>query len=371
MGLRRETRDGASVSGEDLLSAADCFVQPNRVVDLAPVEPISIIVASYNGEKRLPKLLRSICAQDYGRSLIEIIVVDDASTDNTVSVAQSYGARVLTNGHRNIERGKAIGLAGCTNDLVMFLDDDNELTHDSWLRSIVTALLSDSAAVGAQAAWFCYDRADPAINRYCSIFGAGDPVSMFLGRQDHLPIFSRHWSLPGEIVRETDNYWAVRFTSDNFPTLGSQGYLSRKSILTRTSWYPFFFHIDSNLELLTAGNDVWIFLKDNVRHDYCSTVAELLRKKNRDLGLFMNQSTLRRFKWKTSPVRLLLAAIQMLTIIQPLIVAIRAYAKTADVACFLHPYLCIRLPIMYAFQLVRFRVLKLLRPARRERPSLR
>lgn len=48
---------------------------------------ISVIVPAYNLEKTLPTCLESLLAQDYGD--IEIIVVDDASTDSTVLVAES------------------------------------------------------------------------------------------------------------------------------------------------------------------------------------------------------------------------------------------------------------------------------------------
>ncbi len=47
---------------------------------------VSIIVPTYNGEKRIAKTLEALIAQDYAN--LEIIVVDDVSTDNTVSTAR-------------------------------------------------------------------------------------------------------------------------------------------------------------------------------------------------------------------------------------------------------------------------------------------
>ena len=48
---------------------------------------VSVIIPAYNSEKYIPETLRSVIAQTYQN--IEIIVVDDASTDATLQVLQS------------------------------------------------------------------------------------------------------------------------------------------------------------------------------------------------------------------------------------------------------------------------------------------
>ena len=53
---------------------------------------VSVIVPSYNGAKFLPESLDSILAQSYPR--IEIILLDDASTDETPAVAARYSGRI-------------------------------------------------------------------------------------------------------------------------------------------------------------------------------------------------------------------------------------------------------------------------------------
>lgn len=52
---------------------------------------VSVIVAAYNAQHLLPRCLDSLLAQTY--SLMEIIIINDASTDNTQSVIDSYAAR--------------------------------------------------------------------------------------------------------------------------------------------------------------------------------------------------------------------------------------------------------------------------------------
>ena len=58
---------------------------------------VSVIVPTYNGAKRIARTLQSIIEQDYEN--LEIIVVDDVSTDNTVEVVQ----KVLEDSGRNFQ----------------------------------------------------------------------------------------------------------------------------------------------------------------------------------------------------------------------------------------------------------------------------
>jgi glycosyltransferase involved in cell wall biosynthesis len=53
-------------------------------------EMVSIVMATYNGEKYLRQQLDSILEQTYQH--IELVVVDDASTDKTLSVLEEYAA---------------------------------------------------------------------------------------------------------------------------------------------------------------------------------------------------------------------------------------------------------------------------------------
>ena len=65
----------------------------------SPAPRISVVVACKNEEKNITCLLSSLAAQDYPLELLEIIVVNDNSSDQTV-------ARVMDFVHKNISRGK-------------------------------------------------------------------------------------------------------------------------------------------------------------------------------------------------------------------------------------------------------------------------
>lgn len=83
---------------------------------------VSIIVAAYNEELRIGECLSSLIKQDYGS--YEIILTDDGSYDNTVSIAKKYPVKIIKNNHLGTakSRNKAASLA--TGEILAFLDAD-------------------------------------------------------------------------------------------------------------------------------------------------------------------------------------------------------------------------------------------------------
>src|SRR5581483_6393778 len=90
---------------------------------------VSIALCTYNGEKFLRKQLDSLLLQDYNN--IEIIIVDDRSTDNTWHIVQEYAkkdTRIFAyRNHQNIgyirNFEKAILL--CRGDYIALADQDD------------------------------------------------------------------------------------------------------------------------------------------------------------------------------------------------------------------------------------------------------
>ena len=67
------------------------------------ISGISVIIPAYNEEKYLPNTLKALKTALGNSDLpVEILVVDNNSTDRTVEVAEKYGARVISHELRNI-----------------------------------------------------------------------------------------------------------------------------------------------------------------------------------------------------------------------------------------------------------------------------
>jgi len=88
---------------------------------------LSIVIPARNEEQNLPRLLASIAT--WRTRSAEVLVVDDASTDNTASVAEGFGARVLTSaplpaGWTGKSWACHQGAQRASGDLLLFLDAD-------------------------------------------------------------------------------------------------------------------------------------------------------------------------------------------------------------------------------------------------------
>lgn len=110
---------------------------------------ISFIVPAYNEAYELPRSLTSIFAS--ARAIgepFEVIVVNDASTDETPSLARAAGARVLDVSLRQISRVRNAGARAATGDLLFFVDADTQISPEV-VRAALAALNSGAVGGGA------------------------------------------------------------------------------------------------------------------------------------------------------------------------------------------------------------------------------
>jgi hypothetical protein len=108
------------------------------VTTAAPV--LSVIIPVYNGVGVLPHSLRALAASDLSRELWELIVVDDASTDDTLAVAAEFADTVVRLGGRphgpSYVRNRGAEVA--RGDILVFVDAD-VCVHPDALRRFAWA----------------------------------------------------------------------------------------------------------------------------------------------------------------------------------------------------------------------------------------
>lgn len=107
---------------------------------------ITVVVAAHNEELRLGRCLTSVRAAAAGRA-VEIIVVDNCSTDDTVAVARRHGARVVVEPALGAVNAKAAGVAAARAPLCAVIDADSICPPD-WLDKIARAFSANPYLVG-------------------------------------------------------------------------------------------------------------------------------------------------------------------------------------------------------------------------------
>jgi glycosyltransferase involved in cell wall biosynthesis len=114
---------------------------------LMPPHPITILIPAFNEEKAIASVVERLKKSHPDD---EILVVDDASTDQTAKLAETAGARVIRH-QFNLGYGGALktGIRHAQNEILMFFDADDQ--HDpADIHPIVEALENTDMAVGAR-----------------------------------------------------------------------------------------------------------------------------------------------------------------------------------------------------------------------------
>ena len=100
---------------------------------------VSIVIPAYNAEHTLRECLQAVTTLE-STSEVEVIVVNDGSTDRTSEVASSFpGVRVIEIRHGGAARATNIGIQAAHYDIVVLVDADAVVEND-WLKKIIPSL---------------------------------------------------------------------------------------------------------------------------------------------------------------------------------------------------------------------------------------
>lgn len=92
-------------------------------------ELVSVIITTFNRSNLLPRAVNSVLKQTYQN--LEIIIVDDCSTDNTLQVIKNFSDErikyIKNNKNLGLAASRNIGIKASKGEYISFLDDDDEL----------------------------------------------------------------------------------------------------------------------------------------------------------------------------------------------------------------------------------------------------
>lgn len=107
----------AAVNGDEIYGTTDCEEYPMST-------QFSIIIPAKNEESNIGRCLDSIGQVPWDKSLYEVIVVDNGSSDSTVEIARQKGATVYIKPELNISGLRNYGASQAVGGILGFLDAD-------------------------------------------------------------------------------------------------------------------------------------------------------------------------------------------------------------------------------------------------------
>ncbi len=105
---------------------------------------VSIIVAAYNSQETIEECLKSILAQNYPEGFIEVIVMDGASKDSTVKIAEKYPVRVFSM-RLNAPAAYNYAMKIASHPILGFIDADAKVEYN-WLEKLAPHLEEPTVA---------------------------------------------------------------------------------------------------------------------------------------------------------------------------------------------------------------------------------
>jgi len=319
---------------------------------------ITAVMISLNDEKILEDCLKSIRRQDYPQELIEIILVDGGSIDNTVAIAQKHDAQIISRpdlkDSPDVRGGMALTLA--KTDLILFVSADNRLQENDVLSKMAFAL-EDKDCVACETLRYGFDPDDPILSRYFALIGGADPIAVGLGKADRGPYDFNGWHGYGKST-DCGFYLQVEFPKDvaKIPTLGANGILIKRKFIEMTSLASSALHIDMCVELILDGHNKFAFLKDrHVIHYLDLKLLTFFKRRLLYAKMYADDQTKRIYSvfHKDDFFKLLVLVFFNLTLLIPLLRAIKGYLHKRDAAWFLHPVVSFAFTVGYSLFFVK------------------
>lgn len=318
---------------------------------------ISIIIPTLNSERILELCIGSIFQQDYPKKLLEIIVADGGSTDNTLFIVDDFvkkdhfSIQVFENFLKTGEAGKAVGFKNSGNEIIAFIDSDNVLPDDQWLKKMV-APFSSKDIIATEPLTYIYRKKDGYINRYCALMGMNDPICLFIGNYDRQCVLTGKWTGVPVQIRENDNYFHVILKNGLLPTMGANGFFIRRTALASLKIEQYLFDVDILKMFLKQNREAHVAkVKTGIIHLYCPNMGLFYRKQKRrilDYYKFNVQERLSGLNYAEKR-GIVLFCLSCLTIVPLLLQTLYGFIRRPDSCWFFHPIACLLTFVMYSY----------------------
>lgn len=329
---------------------------------------ISIVTPTYNCNLKLFKeSLESIKHQKYPSSLIEHIIIDGGSTNDTLKLAKIYRCKIIKKPEliEYSQERMSLGIQAAKHELILILETDNVLIGNDWLQKTVLPFLEEEKIWCTFSMYNGYKKNSSLLTKYFALFGTNDCFLYYLDKVEKMPLDEKKYN-KGIIIKETDNYYVTKFDPQSLPPMGDNGFMVRRKIIDKINKNPKkFLHVDAFYNVVMEGFEIFGVVKNSIIH--CSKGSILDQYKNRILIKHLYYDKLRGKRSyltfdprsKKELFRLFLFIIFSITFIVPLMRSVKGFLKVREKAWFLHPLVSFIALFFYTtselkFQLDRF-----------------
>jgi len=233
---------------------------------------ISIVIPTLNEERNIKKCLEGVFNQDYPKDKLEVMIVDDKSTDDTVKIAEKYPVKILYSGAHHAEISKMIGFQKAQGEFFLYLDADCQIVDKGFLSKLLEPMLVDAEIVGSFAKEGAA-RSGPPLERYLSF----DPLQ----RDSIYQFFSP--SIEDVIVGKKNGYYICEYKVGKIPPAGRCLY-RKKELLNLVSDFKMFLELDFLVILTKNGFAKFAYVPNaGLLHHHAPSLSVLLKKRSHNL----------------------------------------------------------------------------------------
>lgn len=183
---------------------------------------VSVIIPMYNAEKFISATIQNVLEQTYPN--IELIVVDDGSRDNSLSVAKKFESKkvkILTQSNKGASAARNYGLREASGNFIQFLDADDLLSPNK-IEEQTNLLLGNETVVAVCPTIHFFDGEDFSSKTisdewYCNSFN--NPVEFLIRlyggyETEGAMIQPNSWLTPKKII-DRAGFWDERLSLDD------------------------------------------------------------------------------------------------------------------------------------------------------------
>ena len=276
---------------------------------------LSIIVPVYNVEKFLERCITSLLQQDLSKNDYEIVLVNDGSTDNSLSIAEGLAAKhdniiIISQHNKGLAAARNTGIRNTSGKYIMFVDSDDYLMPNVLASMVDTATTQGLDILEARMKLM---KADGSFSE--SLIQPFSPDIVYTGEYALLHdvnIASVCGMLYSSHFLETNNLWFTEGMTHEDVDFNTRCYpLATKIIFSDIISYVYFWN-DSSLNRSVDINKVRKAIIDDIRIA-ANTIryTELFRYNERITTLYYKRSNsiicavlLRLLKDKTIPLEI-------------------------------------------------------------------